>query len=86
MRRFISALGREPRPLCGGVPLSMRVLMTCHADSDINSGVYGCTVNLGRELEASGVSVNYYTYSDLPQNLDFRIKHCIFPFFVFMVK
>lgn len=57
--------------------------MTCHTDFDINSGVCGCTVNLGRELEASGINVDYYTYGDLPQNLDFKIKHCLFPFFVY---
>ncbi len=57
--------------------------MTCHTDFDINSGVCGCTANLGRDLEASGINVDYYTYSNLPQNLDFRIKHCLFPFFVY---
>lgn len=57
--------------------------MTCHTDFDINAGVCGCTVNLGRELEKSGVHIDYYTHSDLPQNLDFRIKHCLFPLFVY---
>lgn len=57
--------------------------MTCHTDFDINAGGCGCTVNLGRDLERLGVNVDYYTYSDLPGNLDIRIKRCLFPFFVY---
>lgn len=57
--------------------------MACHADFDINSGVCGCTVNIGRNLEAFGIGVDYYTHSDLPESLDVRLKHCLFPFFVY---
>lgn len=58
--------------------------MTCHTDFDINAGTCGTTVNLGTSLETLGVNVDYYTYSDLPKNLDIRIKRCLFPFFVYM--
>lgn len=57
--------------------------MTCHTDFNINAGACGCTVNLGRGLERLGVNVDYYTYSDLPKNLDIRTKRCLFPFYVY---
>lgn len=61
----------------------MRVLMACHTDFDINTGACGCTVKLGESLRESGIDVDYYTYSDLPKNLDARIKCCLFSFFVY---
>lgn len=64
--------------------MSMRVLATCHTDFDINTGACGTTVNLGISLETLGINADYYTYSDLPKNLDVRIKRCLFPFFVYM--
>lgn len=40
-------------------------------------------MNLGENLKALGVEVDYYTFSDLPENLDVRIKFCLFSFFVY---
>lgn len=61
----------------------MRVLMTCHTGFDLDSGACGCTVNIGKNLQTFGISVDYYTHSDLPESLGVRLKHCLFAFFVY---
>lgn len=59
--------------------------MACHTDFDINSGTCGCMFRLGENLKSlnNSIEVDYYTYSNLPKKLDTRIKHCLFPFFVY---
>jgi glycosyltransferase involved in cell wall biosynthesis len=58
----------------------MRVLMSYHGLMDPDSGACGSMVKIGREMQARGVTVDFWTYSDLPKLGSTVSNHFRFPF------